>query len=132
MCSNVSNMTTVVAGILRRDARVLVCRRPEGKQHPLKWEFPGGKVEPGEAPAAALSRELREELDIDAVIGREIDRYEYAYPGRPPIVLVFFEVEEFSGDPRNLAFHEIRWEAPARLAAYDFLEGDTAFLRRFT
>jgi len=122
-------MTTVVAAVTERDGRILICRRKRGQAHELKWEFPGGKVEPGEAPSAALKRELAEELGIDAAIGPEITRYEFAYPGKPLILLIFFAVSEFSGDPRNLVFEEIAWEPRHRLPSYDFLEGDFDFVQ---
>jgi len=122
-------MTTVVAAVIPRNGLILICRRRPDQLHPLKWEFPGGKVEPGEAPADALRRELEEELGIRAQIGPEMTRYEYAYPGRPPILLVFYRVTEFEGEPRNLCFAEVRWEAPPRLGEYDFLEGDVDFVR---
>jgi len=96
----------------------------------LKWEFPGGKVEPGEAPQDALRRELREELSIEAVLDGEITRYEYAYPGRAPILLIFFRVMEFTGEPRNLVFERIEWEPRQRLPQYDFLEGDVDFVNQ--
>src|SRR6266481_10134598 len=95
------NMTTVVAAVIERDGLILIGQRLPGKQHPLKWEFPGGKVEPGEDPRDALARELAEELDIRPEIGPEIARYEYQYPGRPPILLIFFKVDQFYGEPRN-------------------------------
>jgi 8-oxo-dGTP diphosphatase len=120
----------VVAAILERDGRILICRRREGQAHAGKWEFPGGKVEPGERFQEALRRELEEELGITAAIGEEVERYEYAYPGRLPIVLVFYRVTEFRGEPRNLDFAEIRWEAAGNLPRYDFLEGDVDFVRR--
>jgi len=120
----------VVAGIIRRDGRVLICQRKRGSRHELKWEFPGGKVEARETPRHALVRELREELGIDAAAGKEMARYEYAYPRRAPIQLVFCEVTEFSGEPRNLVFEQIHWEDPPRLSSYDFLEGDRRFLTR--
>ena len=63
--------------------------------------------------------------------GEEITRYTYAYPGKAPIVLIFFRVMRFHGEPRNRVFHEIRWEEPARLGDFDFVEGDTEFLRTF-
>ena len=125
-------MLQVVAGILERDGRVLICRRKPDQWHPLQWEFPGGKVEAGESPEEALARELEEELDIRHSAGDEIARYEYCYPGKPPIVLIFFRVRTFSGEPRNLVFHEMRWESPARFSEYDFLEGDIEFLRTYT
>jgi 8-oxo-dGTP diphosphatase len=122
---------TVVAGLIsREDGQVLIGQRSKGEWHQFKWEFPGGKMEAAETPRQALERELREELAIEAVIGPEITRYEFSYPGRPPIHLIFFRVEQFSGEPRNLVFHEIRWEHPSRFPDYDFLDGDLDFVRR--
>ena len=122
-------MLQVVAGILEREGSILICRRTPEQSHPLKWEFPGGKVEPGETPEQALARELEEELGITGAEGREIDRYEFAYPGKGPILLIFIRVERYTGEPRNLIFHEIRWEPPVRLASFDFVEGDLDFIR---
>ena len=122
--------TMVVAAVIERDGHVLVCQRKQGYRHPLKWEFPGGKVEPGETPRAALQRELSEELSVRASVGPEIIRYEYQYPGRSPILLIFHRVNEFEGEPRNEVFEQIRWETRERLPQYDFLEGDLDFVRR--
>jgi len=98
--------------------------------HPLKWEFPGGKVEEGEDPRDALARELAEELDIRPEIGPEITRYEYQYPGGRPFLLIFFRILRFESEPRNLVFERIDWAARRDLANYDFLEGDIDFIRR--
>jgi 8-oxo-dGTP diphosphatase len=125
-------MRQVVAGIIERDGRVLICRRKPEQWHPLQWEFPGGKVEPGESPEEALARELEEELDIRHSTADEITRYEYCYPEKPPILLIFFRVRTYSGELRNLVFHEMCWELPSRLGEYDFLEGDIEFLRTYT
>jgi 8-oxo-dGTP diphosphatase len=125
-------MVQVVAAIFERHGRVLICRRRPDQAHPLQWEFPGGKVEPGESPQQALSRELEEELRVRAVTGEEIARYEYTYPGRDPIVLIFFRVTHYEGEPHNLIFHEVRWELPKDLFAFDFVEGDRAFIRAFS
>lgn len=122
-------MVQVVAAILEREGRILICRRTPEQSHPLKWEFPGGKVEPGETPPEALARELHEELGIAGAAGDEIRRYEFAYPGKPPILLIFIRVTRYTGEPRNLIFHELRWELPSRLSAFDFIEGDRDFLR---
>jgi 8-oxo-dGTP diphosphatase len=122
----------VVAAVIERDGRVLIAQRNNSGQHPLKWEFPGGKVESGESPEAAAIRELEEELGIQARIDREIGRYEYQYPGRSPILLIFFRVVEYEGEPRTLDFAQIRWESPERLRDYDFLEGDTDFIRGYS
>jgi len=124
-----TGMVQVVAAILKRDGRILIGQRQPEQSHPLQWEFPGGKVEPGETPEAALERELREELGIEHAVGAVIARYPHTYPGRNPIELIFFRVHAFDGEPRNLIFHEMRWEAPDRLQELDFVEGDRDFLR---
>jgi 8-oxo-dGTP diphosphatase len=124
-------MIEVVAAILEREGRVLIGRRQPAQAHPLKWEFPGGKVEPGESPPQALTRELEEELGIREAAGEEIARYEYTYPGRAPITLFFFRITSYQGEPRNLIFHEMRWEPRESLGRFDFVEGDLPFLRGF-
>jgi len=121
-------MTTVVAGILERDGRILICQRKADQAHPLKWEFPGGKVEAGEEPEAALQRELNEELGIVAGPVREMARYEFAYPGKSPILLIFLAVAEWGGEMENRIFNQMLWEEKARLPEYDLLEGDRPFL----
>ncbi|MEZ5351655.1 MAG: (deoxy)nucleoside triphosphate pyrophosphohydrolase [Bryobacteraceae bacterium] len=120
----------VVAAVIVRDGRILIGQRREGEWHQFKWEFPGGKMEAAETPRLALRRELKEELDIDAEIGEELDRYQYQYPGRSPIELIFFRVDRFAGEPRNLAFQDIRWESASAFPEYDFLDGDIDFVVR--
>jgi 8-oxo-dGTP diphosphatase len=120
--------TVVAAGILRRAGRILICQRRRGQEHPLKWEFPGGKLEPGETPPEALVRELKEELGIEAAVQTELTRYEFAYPNKRPILLVFLEVPAWQGDIVNHIFEQLEWAAPAELSAHDFLEGDIDFL----
>jgi 8-oxo-dGTP diphosphatase len=122
-------MLQVVAAILEREGKILICQRRPEQSHPLQWEFPGGKVEPGETPAEALGRELNEELGLRDVSGAEIARYDYTYPGKSPITLFFFRVHSYTGQPRNLIFNEMRWEAPAGLGNFNFVEGDREFLR---
>jgi mutator protein MutT len=122
---------TVVAAVIERDGCVLIAQRKRTGQHPLKWEFPGGKVEAGEAPEAAVVRELEEELAIRAQVDQEITRYEHQYPGRTAILLIFFRVTEFDGEPRNLDFEQIVWAPRGSLRDYDFLEGDAEFLGRY-
>jgi 8-oxo-dGTP diphosphatase len=124
-------MVQVVAAIIQRDGRVLIGQRQPDQSHPLKWEFPGGKVEPGETPQQALTRELEEELAIRNARGPEITRYEFTYPDKPPIALIFYRVAEFEGEPQNLIYREMRWEARAELRTFDFVEGDRDFIRSF-
>jgi 8-oxo-dGTP diphosphatase len=125
-------VTTVVAAVIERDSRVLIGQRKPGGHHALKWEFPGGKVEPDETPESAILRELSEELAIHARIDREITRYEYQYPGRSRILIIFFRVTDFEGEPQNLDFEKIEWAPRERLRDYDFLEGDTDFIRMYS
>ncbi len=120
----------VVAAVIEREGRVLICQRKSGGSHALKWEFPGGKVEPGEDSVSALARELREELQIEAAIGPLIHAETVRYSSGPPIRLKFYRVTEFSGEPVNLEFEQIVWEDPAYLSGYDFLEGDIEFVRK--
>lgn len=120
----------VVAGVLERNGCFLIGQRLATDRHALKWEFPGGKVEPGESPKDALRRELREELGIEAVIGPEIARYEQRVSGRPPLVLLFHLVEAFQGEPQPRTFQQIAWAPAEALPGYDFLDGDIDFIRR--
>lgn len=124
-------MIQVVAAILERDGCVLIGQRRPEQSYPLQWEFPGGKVEPGETPAQALTRELEEELAIRGARGEEILRYDYEYPGTDPITLIFFRVVSFEGDVRNLIYHEMLWVLRERLGAFDFLAGDRGFIDWF-
>jgi len=120
----------IAAAVIVRDGRVLICRRRSDQDFPLKWEFPGGKAEPGEEAAAALRRELLEELDIEATIGPEIARFTYQYPGRPEILLVFYRVDVFRGEVANRVFADILWVPVQALSSYDFLQADLAVLEK--
>jgi 8-oxo-dGTP diphosphatase len=124
------SVINVAAAVIEREGKILIGQRKRGDTHGLRWEFPGGKIERGESPAEALARELREELGIHAIVGSEIIRYEHRYPRRTSILLIFYRVTEFQGEPRSLAFEEIVWESVTRLPAYDFLDGDIDFVRR--
>jgi len=128
MCFNV-DMLQVVAAIIERSAGVLICRRRPDQSHALQWEFPGGKVEPGESPAAALARELEEELGISGATGDVMTRYVFAYPGKPPVDLIFYRVLEYSGEPLNLIFQEMRWAPRQTMGEFGFVEGDREFLQ---
>jgi 8-oxo-dGTP diphosphatase len=120
----------VAAAVIEREGLILIGQRRRGDSHPLKWEFPGGKIEQHEHPVAALQRELREELGIEASIGPEIARYEHRYPRGAFIHLIFYRVTIFAGEPRGLAFEQIAWDRPERLPEYDFVDGDIDFVRR--
>jgi len=119
-----------VAAVIERAGLILIGQRKPRGRHALKWEFPGGKVESGEAPRDALIRELREELGIEARIGEEIERYDFSYSAGNVTRLIFFRVTEFTGEPINLDFAQIAWVTGKDLPNYDFLEGDVEFVRR--
>ena len=89
-------MKRVVAGLIVQDGKLLVCQRTRHQTMPLKWEFPGGKIEEGEQPRDALRRELEEELGIVATIGNEIARIQHEYPNGGMVELRFFVVRRIS------------------------------------
>jgi 8-oxo-dGTP diphosphatase len=122
-------MVQVVAAVLQSGDKILVGQRMAEQSHPLKWEFPGGKVEPGESPEQALARELEEELGISGASGELMTRYHFTYPGKDQIELIFFRVRQFSGEPQNLIFHDLRWHPKSELDGLDFVEGDREFIR---
>ena len=122
-------MTTVAIALIARPGEVLICRRRGDQAHAGKWEFPGGKAESGEMPADALVRELDEELGIDATELCEVVRYDYAYPGKSPVRLVFFHVTGYNGRIDGSQFADLKWESCAALPDYDFLAGDGRIVR---
>jgi 8-oxo-dGTP diphosphatase len=125
----VSDPIRVVAGVLVRDGKALVCKRSPARPHAGKWEFPGGKAELGEPLAETLRRELGEELGIVAEVGEELWRTRYRYPGSFQVEVHFFAVEAFEGDLRGEDhFAEVRWQVLDRLGELDFLEADREFV----
>lgn len=122
-------MTIVAIALIERGDELLICRRRPDQPHAGKWEFPGGKVEAEETPSEALSRELREELGIEAEASEELARYGYSYSGDKPLQLVFFRVTAYRGQLRSEQFAALRWVRRAELPAFDFLEGDAAVVR---
>ena len=97
---------------------------------PLKWEFPGGKIEPGEQPREALRRELQEELGVSAQIGDEVETVQYHYKNGGAVELHFFRVAEFDGEMEKHIFEQIRWVEPRSLTRFDFLDADREIVRK--
>jgi 8-oxo-dGTP diphosphatase len=122
-------MKRVVAAVIEREGKLLVCQRTRHQTMPLKWEFPGGKIEEGEQPRDALRRELEEELGIQAKIGDEIARLRHTYPNGAAVELRFYIVREYSGELENRIFRDLQWSAPKDLTSYDFLEADASLVR---
>src|SRR6266481_1213356 len=118
------SMKRVVAALILKGDKILACQRTRHQVMPLKWEFPGGKIEEGEQPRDALRRELEEELGIEAVIGDEVARIVHEYPRGGSVELRFFEVRSYKGEIENRIFREIRWVERSQLNELDFLEAD--------
>jgi 8-oxo-dGTP diphosphatase len=119
----------VVVALILRGREVLICQRRPDQPMALKWEFPGGKMEPGESAEEALARELDEELGIDAKIGARVLRMRHTYRSGSAVDLQFFEVHEFGGEITNRIFNDMRWCELTDLPRYDFLAADRVLIR---
>jgi 8-oxo-dGTP diphosphatase len=108
---------------------ILVCQRRANQPMSLKWEFPGGKIEPGETAEQALIRELDEELGIAAVIGPRVAQIRHKYRNGGAIDLQFFVVKEFSGTLDNRIFNAMQWSPLSALPTFDFLAADLGLIR---
>ncbi len=97
---------------------------------PLKWEFPGGKIETGEQPRDALKRELEEELGIEATIGEEVARIRHQYASGSAVELRFYLVPSFIGEVENRIFKQVVWAPTRDLPSFDFLEADIALVKQ--
>ena len=123
-------MLEVVAALFRRGEKFMICQRPPHKARALLWEFPGGKIEPGETPQEALARECREELGADVDVGTEYCAVVYEYPD-VTVRLTLFESKFAAGsEPRRLEHADIRWITPAEIPDYVFCPADTEILAR--
>lgn len=120
----------VVAGLIFDGQKLLICQRRHDAAFPLKWEFPGGKVEAGESASDALARELKEELDIAAGAMRLLHQHNHAYPNGPDVSLKFFHVIQYQGEIRNLVFEQIAWSKLTDLIRFDFLDGDLPLVQQ--
>ena len=117
-------MKLVAAALIMQDGKLLICQRTKHQTMPLKWEFPGGKIEEGEQPRDAMRRELEEELGIHADVGEEVTRIRHTYKGGSSVELRFFVVHKFKGELENRIFRDVLWVEKGKLKEYDFLEAD--------
>ena len=120
-------MTEVVAALIWRGDRFLICQRPAHKARGLLWEFVGGKVEPGETGEAALVRECREELGITLQVDKVFAEVTHVYPDLT-VHLVLYEATIPVGEPQKLEHNDLRWITPAEIEGYDFCPADCEIL----
>ena len=124
-----TGLRLVVAALMLRGNVVLICQRRPDQPMALQWEFPGGKIEPGEGPEEALVRELNEELGIDATIGPRVTHIRHNYRHGGAVDLQFFAVYEFRGEIENRIFKDVRWVKLEELPNYDFLVADRGLIK---
>jgi 8-oxo-dGTP diphosphatase len=121
----------VVAGVLFERGRVLLSQRKSGTHLEGRWELPGGKIEPREDPRAALVRELREELGIEARVGEPFEVTSHDY-GSKHVLLLFFEATRAEGspEPRAIDVADVKWATRNELDALEFPEADVAVIEK--
>jgi 8-oxo-dGTP diphosphatase len=113
----------VTAAVIELDGRILITRRPDGSRHAGFWEFPGGKLEEGESPQEALTRELLEELDLPIKVGQLLDVVYYEYDWGPVLILAYL-ASPLATRIRNLQVAEHHWVTRDKLAGYRMLPAD--------
>jgi len=124
-------MVRVVAAVIEHQGRILACQRARGDRFELMWEFPGGKLEPGEEPEQALARELQEELGISAQIGREVFRTTYLSAElSEPMELIFFAARAQPDEIQNREFEQVAWREPKALPELNFLAADRELIAK--
>ncbi|OGW93312.1 MAG: NUDIX hydrolase [Omnitrophica bacterium RIFCSPLOWO2_01_FULL_45_24] len=119
----------VTAAILEKDGNILIARRRKGRTLGGKWEFPGGKIEPGETPQGCLRRELKEEFDIETEVGDFFCSSKFKY-GFIPIELLVYKVKYISGDFKVNEHDDAKWVNLHELNGYDFMAADKPVVRR--
>ena len=119
----------VAAALIVRDREVLIGQRRADQPMGSLWEFPGGKIEPGESPQEALVRELSEELGIRAEVGPAVTRIRHNYRRGGAVDLQFFAVREYSGEIDNRIYQQVRWVKIEDLTGYEFLAADRGLIR---
>ncbi|MGQ9558115.1 MAG: 8-oxo-dGTP diphosphatase MutT [Desulfurispora sp.] len=124
-----TNLINVTAAILINDGKVLIAQRGEGDRLAHRWEFPGGKIEPGETPEACLIREMREEfqveIGVDGFFGESVYQYEHI-----TVQLLAYLAHLVEGEPRPTAHEAFRWVTVEELAGFDFAPADVPLVEK--
>ncbi len=127
-----SSAIPVVCALIERDGLLLIAQRPANKHLALQWEFPGGKVEPGERPEAAIVREIKEELGCDILITRALPRFTHAYAVVIEMIPFVCRLVPGSPEPRPLEHVALQWVTPAALPAFDLAPADLPVIASYT
>ena len=122
-------MLEVVAALIKKDNRFLICQRPTHKARALQWEFVGGKIEKGESGEQALIRECREELAVEIRVEKELMDVVHAYPDLS-VHLTLYAAFIAAGEPQKLEHNDFQWITADEIPNYDFCPADRAFLDR--
>lgn len=119
----------IVAAVIEENGKILIAKRKPSGAFGGKWEFPGGKIEPGETPEAALKRELKEEFDIETEVGAFFHLVKFRYYFIP-LALVAYKVRHVSGEFKINDHEEIKWVRPEEFSSYDFMNADKPVVRK--
>ena len=120
-------MTEVVAALIWKNNKFMICQRPTHKARGLLWEFVGGKVEPGETKEQALIRECKEELNVLLSVGEVFMDVVHEYPDLT-VHLTLFNATISEGEPQKLEHNDIRWITPSEIPNYEFCPADEGIL----
>jgi len=124
-------MTEVAVGILRKNGKILICQRKKGGRYELKWEFPGGKLENGETTEQCLRRELLEELAVEIHSIERIQSQSAYYKDGGMFNVAYCFISDYTGEPKNNVFEQIRWVTLEELKCMDLLDGNKPFIANF-
>ena len=124
-------MIEVVAALIWKEDKFLICQRPKDKARALLWEFVGGKVERGESKEEALIRECQEELDVTLKVGEEFMNVTHEYPD-VIVHLTLFNATIASGTPKKLEHNDVKWITREEIPNYAFCPADVEILERIS
>ncbi|MGI6555635.1 MAG: (deoxy)nucleoside triphosphate pyrophosphohydrolase [Bacillota bacterium] len=122
-------MTKVTAALIEKNGKILIAQRNGKGSQPLKWEFPGGKINDGETPEECLKRELKEELNLDIYVGEQFCTIVFDYPTWTIELLVFL-AEILGGVMRLNVHNDVRWVSPSEISGYDFCPADVELVKK--
>ena len=125
------NMTEVVAALIWKEDKFMICQRPASKARALLWEFVGGKVEQGETKEQALIRECKEELNVLLSVGNVFMDVVHEYPDLA-VHLTLFNATIAEGEPQKLEHNDIQWITPSEITNYEFCPADEEILKKLS